>query len=242
MKVVVAFDNWVLTRMWKELRYVKEFPDLTYFINYARYTPTEGVTAGLFTHLEPATEGAFKNAAEKLDIAIAMSEKTKKDVLKYRDQCEVIEGATDFRKKLKFGVAGRTYKSGRKGEYLIKNMVDAGYDVIGLGEGWPCPCTPDDTNTKYTTDTREKFYSQIDYLIQPSLIEGGPLPVIDALGLGVPVITSDVGWAWDYSTIHYETGSWESLKHVLERLTPPLWSEWKEKHLDFFRQYYEKRG
>ena len=46
-------DGWILDKMGRELSGIKEFPDLTYFINYSRYTPVESRTAALFTHLEP---------------------------------------------------------------------------------------------------------------------------------------------------------------------------------------------
>jgi len=237
MKVVRHNDGWILTRMGMELEDVQEFPNLTYFINYSRYYDVEGKTAALFTHLEPGNEKRFSDCAKKVDIAIAMSEKTRQDVLKYRDDCHVIMGGTDCAKPLTFGVVGRTYSSGRKGEYLIENMVKEGYNVLALGEGWPCPIyAPDTTNVKYNTDVREDYYSKIDYLVIPSLIEGGPIPLIDALGLGIPVIAPDVGWAWDFSVIRYERGEWDSLNKVLKGLTPPTWDKWKQDHLELFSE------
>lgn len=235
MKVVCHKDGWVLTRMGRELEGIADFPTLTYYINHSLYAKTDGITAALFTHLEPDRPRPFIEAAKSVDIAIAMSHNTAKEVLKYRDECHVIQGGTDFSRELTFGVVGRTYQTGRKGEYLIQNMVDAGYNVIALGEGWPCPIfAPDNTNEKYDTDIRERFYAEIDYLVIPSLNEGGPIPVLDALGMRVPVIAPDVGWCWEYSVIRYEKGNWDSLRGVLESLTPPTWEDWKQDHINLF--------
>ena len=240
MNIYCLGDNWVLTRMGRELSGIKEFPDLNYYIPYSQFrTLEEGKTnAVLYTHYETANHDRFVNSIKQCDIPIAMSEQTAESVRKYTDKkVYVIMGGTDFRKELTFGVVGRTYPSGRKGEYLIKNMVNAGYKVMALGQGWPCKIyAADSTNKKYDTKIREEFYSKIDYLVVPSLIEGGPIPVIDALGLGVPVIAPNVGWCWDYSVIRYEKGNWNSLNNVLKSLTPPTWKEWKEQHLKLFRK------
>jgi glycosyltransferase involved in cell wall biosynthesis len=39
-----------------------------------------------------------------------------------------------------------------------------------------------------------EFYKRGSYLICASQSEGGPLPVLEALACGIPVITTDVGW------------------------------------------------
>lgn len=41
------------------------------------------------------------------------------------------------------------------------------------------------------------FYMDIDYLLVPSLWEGGPMAPLEAFYMGVPVITADVGWMPD---------------------------------------------
>mgnify|MGYP001573395053 CR=1 FL=1 len=40
----------------------------------------------------------------------------------------------------------------------------------------------------------QDFYGKIDYLLIPSLWEGGPMALLEALACGVPVIAADVGW------------------------------------------------
>ena len=44
----------------------------------------------------------------------------------------------------------------------------------------------------------EGFYEAIDYLLIPSLYEGGPMALQEALACGVPVIAADVGFVPDF--------------------------------------------
>src|SRR5690606_27066137 len=86
----------------------------------------------------------------------------------------------------------------------------------------------------------EEFYDSIDYLVVTSLEEGGPIPVIEAISRGVPVIAPDVGWCWEFPVIRYERGSWPWLFSVLSALTnPPTWQEWAEEHSRLFSQISE---
>lgn len=68
---------------------------------------------------------------------------------------------------------------------------------VFVGSGWP----EYDTNILcvYTGDTDYKYYksyySKIDYLLIPSLWEGGPMALQEALAQGIPVISSRVGQA-----------------------------------------------
>lgn len=44
----------------------------------------------------------------------------------------------------------------------------------------------------------QDFYRKIDYLLIPSLWEGGPMALIEALACGVPVIAANVGWVPEF--------------------------------------------
>jgi len=100
-----------------------------------------------------------------------------------------IPGAVDLehftvrrrRKKddLLVGVCGMVYSGGRKGESLIKNLE---YNVIASGQGWPCPCKWRDW------DAMPGFYNSLDVFLCTSTVEGGPLPVLEALACGIPVV------------------------------------------------------
>jgi glycosyltransferase involved in cell wall biosynthesis len=229
MKVITNQENWIIKRLAYELRKIPQNMPITYFMTYAMLDEkTEGMTAALFTHYEKGNHKRFVNAAKKVDIAIALSENTAKEVRKYRKQCEVIHCGTDLKREIIFGVVGRVYKSGRKGEHLIAQLCND-YKIIALGEDWPC---------ENVDIERELFYPMIDYLIVSSTIEGGPIPVLDAIAMGVPVIAPDVGWSWDYPVIRYEKGSVDSLRSVLERLTKVrTWNDWLIDHERLFIKF-----
>ncbi len=237
VNLVFMEDDWILARAaWEIARYIPKISMngspgvLNYFINYAQYENMPGASAALYTHLEEKGHWRkfFIDSIPKVDHHIAMCEDTADIVRDYTDKdVHIIHCGVEERRPLRFGVAGRTYKTGRKGEYLIKHMVDEGYIVSALGPGWPCP---------EVSMTRSEFFEGLDYYVVSSLNEGGPFPVLDALAHGVPVIAPDVGWCWEYSTLRYEKGSWNSLHKVLKGLKPRLWKDWAMDHKKLFEE------
>jgi len=191
-----------------------------------------------FTHLEDDWEEMFDEVASKVDYAVCINQKIKTylELLGVK-RVELIRHGHDPRvkKEITFGVCGKVYLSGRKGEYLVKNMVDEGYKVLGLGSGWPCEMLGD-------WDKAPEFYKKIDYLVITSLNEGGPVPVLDAIAAGVPVIGPNTGWIWEFPCIHYKKGDWDSLNEVLHKLThPPTWEkDWRLGHRNLFASFSGK--
>lgn len=235
MKIVRNNESWIIKRLADELAGL-DFPGLIYFMTYAMYEKTSQPSAALFTHFEENNAKRFENAARNVDFAIALSEKTAQDVRRYRKQCAVIHCGSDLRKEVVFGVVGRVYPSGRKGENLIAELSNE-FNFLALGTGWPC---------KMVDVSREKFYTMIDYLVVPSIIEGGPIPVLDAIAMGVPVISGDVGWSWDYPGIRFSKGNVDSLRNVLLKLSAVrTWSDWKRDHKfllnNFLKEKYAKK-
>lgn len=114
---------------------------------------------------------------------------------------------------LRFGVAGRVYSDGRKGEHLVSAMVAAGYDVVAWGSGWPCRIVG-----REVVDL-PAFYKSLDYYIDTSSDEGGCVPASEAAAMGVPVISHTVGVT--LPVIPYERFEWGSLRAVLRRLSSP---------------------
>jgi hypothetical protein len=220
---------------------------VNYFINYALYRElptcpecgmTHGISMALFTHLEPDPpyHEKFKDVAAKVDYPVAMSHQGQ-DILKGMGrEAPVISPGTSLKKPVKFGVCGMVKKSGRKGEKLVANMAQVfGSSVIAWGEGWPC------RTFSNRLEDLSVFYEEIDYLVVTSLNEGGPLPVLEAIGMGVPVIAPDVGFCWEYPVIRYKKGDWHSLLKVLKSLYfAPSWEDWASKHHLLFQQIAEK--
>lgn len=232
-------SSWILRRAAEEIR--KMFPETTinespkeinYFINYALYKPMTGILVGHYTHLENSGHWrrVFLETIEKFDYYTCTCGVTEEILKNNGAACDRIfrvrYGFDErMRRRPVFGVVGRTYPSGRKGEHLVKQMVRAGYDVWGWGKGWPVSVLSD------KWESLPSFYQSIDYLVVTSTNEGGPVPVIDAIAAGVPVIAPNCGWCFEFPVIKYDLGSWDSLSSVLEMLTnPPTWTKWANDH------------
>lgn len=214
--------------------------DLNYYMPARDYFSSgcEGPAIALYTHGSTAFD-----LVDRFRACVAMNE-TMADRLRTagaRDVWVARPGVDPVdRGPIVFGVIGRVYNNGRKGEHLVKEAVRAGYAVIGCApdqrvramrrKQWPCP-------TPYTIDQRAEFYRAIDYLLVTSTLEGGPMPVAEAVAWGVPVIAPiGVGWCDEFECLgRYEAGEWDSLRRVLERVTrPPTWDAWADTHRHLF--------
>ncbi len=249
---VVVKRGWILERLAAELqrgvpgttincgtseRTVDPGADLNYYLpakDVLKFPPP-GKAVGLFTHgLVPEDPAPF--------VAVtAMNRRVAGELRRLGADVTVIRPGTEPPDRgAVFGVVGRPYNSGRKGEALVEQAVAAGFRFVACAPKekvratararWPCTVT-------HHTDQRDDFYRSIDYLVVPSLEEGGPMPLLEAIARRVPVIAPDVGWCWEFPVIRYERGSWNSLRDVLEGLAqPPTWKDWAAKHRALFQR------
>jgi hypothetical protein len=249
---IVCKPGWILERMAREIaarvpevrvnagRYMDPRAALNYYMPTRDFEkcPTDGPAIGLYTHGDTGFD-----LIGRMSICLAMN-RTMSARLEAAGapRVDVVRPGIDpaDRGPIVFGVIGRVYNSGRKGEALVRAAVESGYRVVACGpsqrvrvmarEQWPCA-------QPFTMDNRADFYRAIDYLLVPSLEEGGPMPVIEAIAHGVPVIAPDVGWCWEFPVIRYACGDWSSLDAVLRGLTrPPTWEAWADAHARLFRE------
>jgi len=84
------------------------------------------------------------------------------------------------------GFSGYTYKNHRKGDDLVngivKSKIGQRVEWMASGRGWPVP------THMYAWKDVPKFYQGLDVLVCPSRVEGGPMPVLEAMACGVRVI------------------------------------------------------
>lgn len=258
VNIVSKDKNWILDRGIKELlsRYPKNFVlnqpgdfDFTYFVPYDRFKKTSGKSVSLFTHLE-STESTndpkytdrkrsqYLEAAKESDHCLTMSVRSSLEFFDFTGRAsDIVTFGVSKQKKITFGVCGRTYKSGRKNEHYARQLKEAGINICSWGSpDWGVP----EVHCEYSTIDKF-FYSKIDYLIITSGQEGGPVPFLEALALGVPVIAPDVGWCWEYPCIKYARNDFESLLWTCRKLSEaPSWQQWADKHLFLFQSYHEK--
>lgn len=214
--IVYPKDGWILERSGRELDGL-EVPG-TYFINYALFDETKQKPWGaFFTHREEANGKLFDDVAGKVEYAVCLNANVK-DYLERKGvkKVVIIRHGCDERVKKKpvFGWCGRKYKSGRKGEELLDGLE------VEYGNYENAP----------------EFYRKIDYLLVTSRIEGGPVPVIDAIAAGVPVIArKGLGWVDSFPIIPYQTDT--EFMDIIYKLThPPTWDDWREGHQKLFKE------
>ena len=271
VELVPADRNWILERLAIEIQQASltsEHPfhvdvvdepsgeaDLTYFLPYSKQREVPGSIVGsMFTHQEtiPAAHQRFIDAAAEADFAACLARSVCEKVVSYGcDDTELIYLGFDvdnFDCVLRLGVVGRTYHTGRKGETLLAGILGLqNVDVRFTGDGWPLP------PVRMAARSLNQFYQSIDYLLIPSLIEGGPVPLFEALASGTPVISSDVGCVADFPHIPFQNGDADDLRRVVLRLRDEklklresvqslTWSKFGHEHLAMFRDQIEKKA
>lgn len=255
---IVVKPGWILERMARELEtgipgvtvnatgYLPEGPGrqrIHYFMpmkDLRRIPDVAGIKIGLFTHGEERANlfaGEFDACTTMNEkMAIYLRENGAKDVT------FIQPGTEPPKRPIVFGVCGRVYGKGRKGAWMVERAVAEGFHFVACSEAQkredkrpPCPIT-------HGINRRDRFYPTIDYLVVTSTDEGGPMPVLEAIAHGTPVIAPDVGFCWQFPVLKYERGSWESLRDVLLKLTkPPTWAGWVEGHRELFARVLSER-
>ena len=254
INIITERSDWILNRAAKELAELDPAnirindhlfdSDINYYLPYLTFKrKTNKLDVGFFTHLEDRQSqnfdaarkaGKFRSFSKLFDGLISISTKTSE---KLDRKSQVIKMGSQFKKPILFGVCGKVHASGRKNESFIKRLKENGFNVIAWGEGWPCSIISN------RLDRLRTFYESIDYLIIPSGIEGGPVPVLEAISLGVPVIAPDVGWCWDYPVIPYLKNDYDSLERVVRSLAESrTWEDWRQDHKIFFTKLLEGRS
>ena len=213
-------------------------------MNYsARRQPVAGLEMAFVAHLEedvPAAAAKAVAIAREMRVVIAMA-------TRYADQLRE-QGAGDvrvicpgvdlerFRPSIRVGVIGRTYHTGRKGEALVREVLDEpGIEWQFTGDGWPRP------GTAVAEADMPAFYRSLDYVLVPARYEGGPMSVLEALASGVEVIAPDIGFVEDYPHIPYRKNDAGDLRRVLRALVATrearhaavasrTWEAWADAH------------
>lgn len=133
-----------------------------------------------------------------------------------------------FKPNIKIGIFQRGNAEG-KGPGVILELFHQfdlnGFEFIFVGSEWNQILQVAGANVKCQSYPQENYsqypdlYDKIDYLIIPSLWEGGPLSILEAMSCGIPVISSDVGWARELEVDHlYPPGDVGALFNILDNI------------------------
>lgn len=151
-------------------------------------------TAAYFSHYETQRKDKqdwWNIAASKVNIRttvapqyVDMLKKTGETHLVYPPPIDDI-----FRlpqRKPRIGLSGFVHPSGRKGEHLVKRLYEEMgdvWDIVATGEGWPIP----DVKLRDYKDL-PAFYRSLDVFLCTSITEGIPMPPLEALACGIPIV------------------------------------------------------
>jgi len=119
----------------------------------------------------------------------------------------------------RIGVAGYTYASARKGEANLARLHREHaqeWDIMAAGRGWPIP------TVLYPWRTMQKYYRGLNVLLCTAICEGGPLPPLEALACGVPVVVpTGVGLMDELPEMagiyHYPAGDYDAMVKAIKR-------------------------
>lgn len=112
------------------------------------------------------------------------------------------------------GVSGFVDRSGRKGEKLVARLaaeMDGKAEIVASGDGWPARII------NRSLDGLNHFYNSIDAYLCASTVEGVPMPPLEALSCGVPIIIPrGVGMLDDLPDMRgiyrYEAGNYDAMQ------------------------------
>ena len=199
-----------------------------------RLDPWPGVSvAAYFTHKEEVPPGNAKarlydGVAKRVDLRVAMSRVYAGPLSAYGptiqpplpvEQNRFVIAPPPGKGRPIVGFSGYTYANHRKGEDLVNGLLKSPLaqrvEWRASGRGWPVP------TKRYAWKDMPSFYQSLDILICPSRVEGGPLPVLEALACGVRVIVpSGVGIIDELPDVRgiyrYEKGDILTLLRALE--------------------------
>lgn len=214
-----------------ELNHFLCYIDLAESYNGWHATPI----SAYFTHLEEKRvdkAGWWETAARQCDLRIATARRYLPNLEGYGktvlvrppvDQELFAPQPKERDPRPMVGVSGFIdHRSKRKGEWLISQLQAHPFSrkikLAAIGFGWP---VRDIKQTSEPDADLPAFYHGLDIFLCTSLIEANPMPPLEALACGVPVvIPKDVGMMDDLPDIpgiyRYDKGDFDSMLAALE--------------------------
>ncbi len=224
MKVNLIYpeDRWILNKIATELLKSKDIefgPGINYYINWVYWKHFNGCQKSdldvvFFTHFD---ELGDKKILDYADYIFCMSAHGKRELMLEgipESKIKVIGGfgISVEPRKIRLGIAGRPYSTGRKGQDILLKLhaeLDKNIFEFVFARDWKIDIGR----------VSDNFFADIDYLLITSNAEGGPMDSLNAYALNIPVISMDIGFVntlKDEDDIIYE--NYEVLIHKLKQL------------------------
>lgn len=191
--------------------------------------------AMLYTHCNRGDELKLVDACSRADRIICMSFKGRQELLDLGVSPEKLwviyapAGNLQLRRK-NVGIVGFRQPNGRKREHVLLDLmwqmdpqITAMLNFVVVGGGMKELCEELKSlggSVEYYENLTEiqmsQLYSQLDLLLVTGYVEGGPLPVLEAMSTGVRMLAPHVGFADDFLT---EDSLYSSMDELMEKLT-----------------------
>jgi hypothetical protein len=261
VQVIGPTDNWVLERLARRLAdklpygtFVPWKPRpcaatrIAYYVNYALYDGPSGLLdVAFFTHNDETHQ--FLERARRVDFCICMS-RLYADWLTSQGVPNVAHVRMGFdyyryRPHLVLGVIGRLDHP-RKGRPLVERLSQLPFVKIVTTDG------------RIPEEELRDIYQQIDYVLIPATVEGGPLCLLEGLAMGKPILAPEgVGMVPEFPAVEqirrYPAGDAEALVALVTacyaekirstRLVQDrTWDAWAQAHHHLFMQLLQARG
>src|SRR5512139_332806 len=220
---------------WSVAPYPDKSADLNYwivYIDYAeRFSDWRGTPiAAYFSHYEPDNPYKrmwWQNASQAVDVRVITSPIAEeylsigKPTFKAAPPIDPTFRPQERKanQKPRIGFSGfidrHSQRKGEKMAYQLMQDFNGRAEFVASGAGWPCP------SRVYPFADLPAFYNSLDLLVCTSLVEGIPMPPLEALACGVPVvIPHHVGLLDEIEAgpgiWRYPAGSYNLLRTALE--------------------------
>ena len=161
----------------------------------------------MYTHCNPPDAPALYEACNNADIVTCMSWEGRRELVQLGVDPAKLQvvycGADNFKFKRKIiGIVGTPQPNGRKRENLVLDLAWkydlSAFQFIFAGALWEKVIdelrSVGVTADMITLDDSglQQLYQQIDALLVTGYAEGGPLPLLEALAVGVPVLSHKI--------------------------------------------------
>ncbi len=221
---------------------------LVYYINYALCeTPSGLIDVGFFTHFDQSHQ--FLERARRVDYCVSMSrlyaDWLKAQGIEHVSHIPMGFDSYRYRPRLVLGVAG-LLDHPRKGKHLVDHLRRLPFVQILTTEG------------RISEGQMRDFYQQLDYVLIPATVEGGPMSLLEGLGMGKPVIAPEgVGMVPEFAECRqirrYRAGDATALEQTVrdcyeEKLQASslvacrTWDDWAEAHHRLFMSLLKSKG
>ena len=220
----------------------------------------KGLAVAFYTHCDVSRRDTREEILRRADHIVCMNKKDEAELSGLGLPVTRISAGVDSRfnlRRMRVGVMGRPYLSGRKREYLLTALAEemdlSHFAFAFWGQGWEGTVSQLQKKGVSAASLKGVGFSylpgvirNLDVLLVTEEITGGPMATIEAIASGVPVITPDVGFATDFEhdcIVKYE--SFSDLIGVLKGMVQErteyaalvkdyTWRNWVLRHEELF--------